>query len=57
MTDRTGSLAWFTLAANAAILLGTQIGPVIGTVIGLSTALLLFAILRTASGLALLKWG
>lgn len=57
MTDRTGYLAWFTLAANAAILLGTLIGPVIGNVIGLSTALLLFAILRTASGLALLKWG
>ncbi len=55
--DRTGYLAWFTLAANAAILLGTLIGPVIGNIIGLSTALLLFAIIRTASGLALLKWG
>lgn len=57
VSDRTGYLAWFTLAANAAILIGTIIGPVIGNTIGLSAALLLFAILRTTSGLALLKWG
>lgn len=57
VTDRTGYLAWFTLAANAAVLLGTLIGPVIGNIIGLTTALLVFAIVRTASGLALLKWG
>ncbi len=55
--DRTGYLAWFTMAANAAILLGTVLGPVIGNGIGLVVALLLFALLRTSSGLALLKWG
>lgn len=56
-SERTGYLAWFTLGANAAILVGTLIGPVIGNAIGLSFALLLFAVLRTTSGLALLKWG
>jgi MFS family permease len=55
--ERTGYLAWFIVGANGAILLGTIIGPVIGNAIGLSIALLLFAILRTISGLALLKWG
>ena len=56
-SERTAYLAWFTLGANAAILLGTLIGPIIGNVLGLATALLVFAILRTSSGLALLKWG
>lgn len=56
-SERTGYLAWFIMGANAAILLGTLVGPIIGNVIGLTSALLLFAILRTTSGLALLKWG
>ena len=56
-TDRTGYLAWFTLGANAAILIGTLIGPILGNAIGLSGALLVYAILRATSGLALLKWG
>ncbi len=56
-SERTGYLAWFIMGANAAILLGTLVGPIIGNVIGLTSALLLFAILRTISGLALLKWG
>ena len=56
-TERTGYLAWFTLGANAAILAGTLIGPIIGNSLGLTTALLVFAILRTSSGVALLKWG
>ncbi|MBE0688006.1 MAG: MFS transporter [Anaerolineaceae bacterium] len=56
-SERTRYLAWFILGANAAILIGTLVGPIIGNTIGLSVALLLFAILRTTSGLALLKWG
>lgn len=56
-SDRTGYLAWFTVGSNAAILLGTLIGPIIGNALGLSVALLIFAIMRTLAGLALLKWG
>jgi MFS family permease len=56
-SERTGYLAWFILTANAAILIGTLVGPLIGNAIGLTVALLIFAILRTSSGLALLKWG
>jgi MFS family permease len=56
-SDRTGYLAWFTVGSNAAILLGTLIGPIIGNALGLSVALLIFAIMRTSAGLALLKWG
>ena len=56
-TDRTAYLAWFIVGANAAILIGTLIGPVIGNMIGLSLSLLVFAILRTMAGIALLKWG
>ena len=56
-TDRTAYLAWFIVGANAAILIGTLIGPVIGNAIGLSLSLLIFAILRTIAGIALLKWG
>jgi MFS family permease len=54
---RTGYLAWFSLAANGAVLLGTMLGPVIGNMIGLAAALLIFGILRTLSGIAILKWG
>lgn len=55
--QRTGYLAWFSLGANAAILIGTLLGPVIGNMIGLVAALLIFGILRTLSGIAIFKWG
>ena len=57
LTNRTGYLAWFTMGTNAAILAGSLLGPVIGNLIGLTTALLIFGILRTSAGLAILKWG
>ncbi len=57
ISDRTGYLAWFSLAANAAVLIGTLVGPIIGNEIGLTVALLVFAFMRTSAGLALLKWG
>ena len=55
--DRTGYLAWFIVGSNAAILIGTLVGPIVGNLLGLTVALLIFAILRTSSGIALLKWG
>jgi MFS family permease len=40
--DRPAYLAWYTLALNAAILIGALLGPVIAGQIGLSNSLLLF---------------
>ncbi len=55
--QRPTYLAWFTLAANAAILIGSLSGPLIGNVIGLIAALVLFGILRIIMGLAILRYG
>ncbi len=54
---RTGHFAWFSLAVNAAILLGTTLGPVFGGMLGITVALFIFGILRMIAGLAILKWG
>jgi MFS family permease len=55
--ERTGYLAWFIVGSNAAILIGPLVGPIFGNLFGLTVALMVFAILRTTSGIALLKWG
>lgn len=56
-SQRTGHFAWFSLAVNAAILLGSTLGPLFGTALGITLALLIFGILRVIAGLAILKWG
>lgn len=55
--DRPSHLAWYTIVLNASVLIGSLAGPAISDVIGLSGALLLFAALRLAAGLVILKWG
>lgn len=55
--DRPGYLAWFTLGSNAAILVGSLLGPAIGGWIGLALALFLFGILRLLGGFAIVRWG
>ncbi|MDQ3006768.1 MAG: MFS transporter [Chloroflexota bacterium] len=55
--DRPPHLAWYNIILNAAVLLGSLGGPAIADQLGLSTSLILFAILRLLSGLAILKWG
>ncbi len=55
--DRPSHLAWYNVILNAAILLGSLAGPVIGDTLGLSSALMLIALLRLFSGLVILKWG
>ncbi len=55
--ERPAYLAWYTLALNAAILLGSLIGPTLTGQIGLAAGLLLFAFLRALAGLAILRWG
>ncbi|HJR79969.1 MAG TPA: MFS transporter [Anaerolineales bacterium] len=55
--DRPSHLAWYTIALNMAVLIGSLGGPVVANRIGLPGALLLFALLRFLSGLVILKWG
>ena len=55
--DRPAHLAWYNLALNAAILLASLIGPFLAGKLGLSTALILFAISRLFAAFAILRWG
>jgi len=55
--DRPSHLAWYNIILNAAVLIGSLVGPAISDVIGLTSALLLFAALRFLAGLIILKWG
>jgi hypothetical protein len=50
-------LAWYNIALNAAILIGSLLGPVAADLIGLGTALFIFGLFRLIAGLAILKWG
>jgi MFS family permease len=55
--DRPSHLAWYNIILNAAVLIGSLGGPVIADIMGLSSALILFAVLRLFSGIFILKWG
>lgn len=55
--DRPPHLAWYNVILNAAVLIGSLSGPAISDIMGLSAALLLFALMRFLAGLAILKWG
>ena len=55
--DRPSHLAWYNIVLNAAVLIGSLVGPAISDMMGLTSALLLFAALRFLAGLTILKWG
>ena len=55
--DRPAHLAWYNVILNASILVGSLTGPLISNAFGLVAALILIALLRFLSGLAILKWG
>ena len=55
--DRPSHLAWYNIVLIAAVLIGSLVGPAISDMIGLTSALLLFAALRFLAGLTILKWG
>jgi MFS family permease len=55
--DRPPYLAWYNIVLNAAILIGSLIGPVVAKGMGLSSALLLFGVFRLLAGISILKWG
>jgi len=54
---RAVSLAWFNLVANAGVLVGSLLGPLVGQVLGLSAALVFFACLRFLMGWVIIRWG
>jgi predicted MFS family arabinose efflux permease len=55
--ERPSHLAWYNLALNAAILIGSMLGPLLAQHMGLSAALAVTAVCRFAAALALRRWG
>ena len=55
--DRPAHLAWYNVILNGSILLGSIVGPGIAEMVGLSTALIVFAIGRGIAGFFILAWG
>ncbi|MCA9956125.1 MAG: MFS transporter, partial [Anaerolineales bacterium] len=55
--ERPSHLAWYNLALNAAILLGSLLGPLFAVQMGLSLALGVAAAVRLVAALALQRWG
>ena len=55
--NRPTYLAWYSLVSNAAILIGSMVGPAIAGQIGFVPALIIFGILRFLAGVAILRWG
>ncbi|PWH19044.1 MAG: hypothetical protein DDG58_05645 [Ardenticatenia bacterium] len=55
--DRPPYLAWYNIAFNAAILIGSLLGPFTATSLGFVPALALFAVARVAAGLIIIKGG
>ncbi|MBN1450707.1 MAG: MFS transporter [Anaerolineales bacterium] len=55
--DRPAHLAWYYVILNTSVLIGSLTGPLISNALGLAAALILIALLRFLSGMAILKWG
>jgi predicted MFS family arabinose efflux permease len=55
--ERPSHLAWYNLALNAAILLGSMLGPLFAQQVGLATALGVTAVCRFGAALAVRRWG
>lgn len=55
--NRPPYLAWYNLSLNAAVLLGSLLGPVLADGLGLASALIIAAGLRLLMGIFLWRWG
>jgi len=55
--DLTAHFAWYNLILNAAILIGCLTGPLIGSWLGLTFALILCGLGRLLAGIFILRWG
>ena len=54
--DRPAYLAWYNLAINAAVLLGSLLGPVVGRYVGIPAALFLGGALRLVMAIVIWRW-
>lgn len=55
--DRPAHLAFYAMTSNTAILIGSLVGPVISDWIGITTALLMFGLIRWITGYTIVRWG
>lgn len=55
--DRAAHLVWYNLALNGAVLLGALAGPLWGDMLGLTAAMVVFAVLRLIAGVMIWRWG
>lgn len=55
--DMPAYLTWYNIILNAAILTGSLLGPAVGGIVGLTSALALFAIGRFLAGVFLYRFG
>lgn len=55
--DRPAHLAWYNLALNGGILLGSLAGPVLASMVGVTVALLIGAAARLASAVLVWRYG
>jgi predicted MFS family arabinose efflux permease len=55
--DRPSHIAWYTIALNSGMLLGSLGGPWLADAFSLVAVLVACAILRFLAGLAILRWG
>lgn len=55
--DRPAHMAWYNLALNAAILVGSLAGPALAELVGLTPSLFILAVIRFLAGLAILRFG
>ena len=54
--DRPAYLAWYNLAINGAVLVGSLIGPVVGRYVGIPAALFLGGALRLVMAIVIWRW-
>lgn len=54
--QRPAHFAWWNVALNAALLVGSLTGPLLADVISIRTALVVAAVLRVVAALAILRW-
>ncbi len=57
VNDRPAHLAWYNIALNGGILLGSLVGPVLAGVVGVTVALLIAAAARLASAVLVWRYG
>ena len=55
--DHASGIAWYNMTTNAALLAGSLLGPLVSNLFGFVITMLIFAILRFAVSLAILRWG